>query len=566
MCGIAGYLNSNQSVDVQLVKRMAHTLLHRGPDDGDVWTEPSAGLALAHRRLSVVELSSAGHQPMHSACGRFVIVFNGEIYNHLSLRAELETAGVAPPWHGHSDTETLLAVLAHWGVMPGLRRLVGMFAFALWDRYAHTLTLARDRMGEKPLYYGWQGNTFLFGSELKALCAHPDFAGEVDLRVLPLYFRHSYIPAPYSIYRGIYKLTPGTFLTLNGTDKEPLQPQTYWSLRDVAETGVAQPFTGDAQDAVDVLERQLRNAIADQMIADVPLGAFLSGGIDSPTVVALMQSLSSRPVRTFTIGFHENGYNEADHAKAIARQLGTEHTELYVTPQEAMAVIPRLARFYDEPFADSSQIPTFLVSQLAREHVTVALSGDGGDELFGGYSRYSKANRFARKFKNIPYSLRSLIAPVLALTPLVRMGDLGIRLEKLSSLLSSNSQSEVYQQFITHWLVNERILFDATEARYLFNDPSQWPCFDDFFDLIMYEDSMTYLPDSVLAKVDRAAMAVSLETRIPMLDHRVVELAWSMPQSIKSQHQNNKWVLRQLLYRYVPQTLLDRPKMGFGVP
>ncbi|MDD5036929.1 MAG: asparagine synthase (glutamine-hydrolyzing), partial [Methylococcaceae bacterium] len=421
MCGFSGFLTAPRSdflTDTGVIRLMSDAIIHRGPDDSGYWLDREAGVALGHRRLSILDLSPQGHQPMVSACQRYVIAFNGEIYNHRDLRVELESLEAAPAWRGHSDSEVMLAAFAHWGVEAALKKLTGMFAFALWDRQERSLILARDRIGEKPLYYGWMGDVFLFGSELKALRAHPAWRGEIDRDALALYLFHSGIPNPYSIYRGIRKLSPGTYLSLRVGQGEALpEPRPYWSARTVAESGVAQPFAGGEQEALTELDRLLRRAVRRQMAADVPLGAFLSGGYDSTTIVALMQAQSERPVKTFTIGFHESGYNEAEHAKAVARHLGTEHTEWYVTAEEAMAVIPSLPRLYDEPFADSSQIPTYLVSRLARQHVTVSLSGDGGDELFGGYNRYFWGRDLWRRLGWSPSSLRHAMASLLRTWP-----------------------------------------------------------------------------------------------------------------------------------------------------
>ena len=581
MCGIAGWLGPETATDV--VTRVGDTLVHRGPDDGGSWADVAAGVTLLHRRLAIVDLSPAGHQPMASANGRYVIAFNGEIYNHLDLRRDLETSGAAPSWRGHSDTETLLAALGAWGIEAALKRCVGMFAFALWDRESRSLTLARDRMGEKPLYYGWQGRSFLFGSELKALKAHPAFRGEVDRDVLTLYLRHNYVPAPYSIYKGVFKLPPGSWLTL-ATDAASAvlpAPTFYWRALDAA----AQPVREDLDDATAQaeLDAGLRRSIAGQRVADVPLGAFLSGGIDSSAVVALMQAQSSRPVKTFTIGFHEKGYNEAEHAHAVAAHLGCEHTELYVTPEQAMAVIPRLPELYDEPFADSSQIPTFLVAQLARQHVTVSLSGDGGDELFGGYNRYFWASRIWRGLGSAPHALRAGVARAMAgLSPAAwnrlfaavgfalparfRYANPGDKLHKLAEMLAARSPEEVYLYLVSQWKQPADLVPGAAELPTVLTDRQRWAPLERFESRMMYLDQMSYLPDDILVKVDRAAMGVSLETRVPMLDHRLVEFAWSLPMRMKIRNGQGKWLLRQLLYRYVPKELIERPKMGFGVP
>lgn len=576
MCGFSGIFGSPPCEDD--LRRMGLAIAHRGPDDSGVWIDPEAALGFVHRRLSIIDLSSLGHQPMASACGRYTIAFNGEIYNHAELRQSLGHTN----WRGHSDTETLLAAVASWGLEVALKRVVGMFAFALWDRKTKCLTLARDRLGEKPLYYGWQGATFLFGSELKALKAHPAFRAEIDRDALTLFLRHNAIPAPYSIYQGIHKLPPGTFLQLHAEQKNA-HPVAYWSARSVAEAGQCNLFRGSDAEAVAELERLLGEAVNGQMMADVPLGAFLSGGIDSTTVVALMQAQSACPVKTFTIGFYEGGYNEADHAKAVARHLGTEHTELYVTPQDAMDVIPSLSAIYDEPFADSSQIPTYLVSRLARQHVTVSLSGDGGDELFGGYNRYFWARNLWRKLGWMPRPLRAAMAGVLTALPptawntafsklerwlpaRLRYATPGDKLHKAAEILAVRSPEEIYLGLVSHWKDPAQLVRGSQEPRTLLNVPSRQADLPDFEHLMMYLDTVTYLPDDILTKVDRAAMSVSLETRVPLLDHRVVEFAWTLPLGVKIRHGQGKWLLRQVLYRHVPQSLMERPKMGFGVP
>ena len=576
MCGFAGVYGRLPSEDN--LRRMGLAIAYRGPDDSGVWIDPEATLGLVHRRLSIIDLSPAGHQPMVSACERYIIAFNGEIYNHTELRQSLGHSN----WRGHSDTETLLAAIATWGLDAALKQCIGMFAFALWDRNTKCLTLARDRLGEKPLYYGWQGDVFLFGSELKALKAHPAFRAEIDRNALALFLRHNAIPAPYSIYQGIHKLPPGTFLQLHG-GKRDAQPVAYWSAQMAAEEGQSNLFRGSDTEAGAELECLLRQAVNGQMVADVPLGAFLSGGIDSTTVVALMQAQSIRPVKTFTIGFHEAGYNEADQAHAVARHLGTEHTELYVTPQDAMDVIPSLSAIYDEPFADSSQIPTCLVSSLARQHVTVSLSGDGGDELFGGYNRYFWARNLWRKLGWMPCPLRAAVAGVLTTVPptlwntafqklerwlpdRLRYANPGDKLHKAAEILAVRSPEEIYLGLVSHWKHPAQLVPGSHEPRTLLTDPSRQADLPDFEHRMMYLDTVTYLPDDILTKVDRAAMSVSLETRVPLLDHRLVEFAWTLPLDMKIRHGQGKWLLRQVLYRHVPQSLMDRPKMGFGVP
>ncbi len=584
MCGIAGFWSEAVPLPT-MASRMADTLAHRGPDHTGRWIDEAAGLALAYRRLSILDLSPAGHQPMISASGRLVIVLNGEIYNHAVLRRDLEFAGHAAAWRGHSDTEVLLAGFEAWGVPGTLGKSLGMFALALWDRETRTLTLARDRLGEKPLYYGWQDGVLLFGSELKALKAHPAFRGDIDRDALALFVRHSNVPAPYSIYRGIYKLPPGCYLTVTPHNRagECAEPVVYWSAREVVENGQAHPFTETEEDAREELERLLRQSIAAQMLADVPLGALLSGGIDSSTVVALMQAQSTRPVKTFTVGFHEEGYSEAEHARAVARHLGCDHTELYVTPGKARAVIPLLPQIYDEPFSDSSQIPTCLVARLAREQVTVSLSGDGGDELFGGYDRYSRGKRAWRRLAWAPHSMRAALAgAVTRLSPAAwdrmfngvtkvlpgRFGraNVGAKLHRLADRAAVRSPEEVYRGFVSHWKEPPSLVQGAEEPPPAITAGDRWARLGDFEHRMMYLDTVSYLPDDILVKLDRAAMAVSLETRVPLLDRRVVEFAWRLPLSMKIRGGKGKWLLRQVLHRYVPQGLVDRPKMGFAAP
>lgn len=590
MCGFVGFLGGvppyDGAGDMDVLRRMNDTIAHRGPDDAGYWHDTDCRIGLGHRRLSIIDLSPAGHQPMQSASCRYMIAFNGEIYNHLLLREQLESGGRAPVWRGHADTETLLAGFDAWGIQGTIGRAIGMFAFAVWDRETSTLTLARDRIGEKPLYYGWQGNgsraVFVFGSELKALRAHPSFEQKINRGALSLQLRHNYIPAPYSIYEGIAKLQPGSLLTVSLKQREP-KVTRYWSGFEATESGVANPFAGTAEQAVDELEILLKDAVRQQMMADVPLGAFLSGGIDSSTVVALMQVQSSRPVKTFSIGFHEEGYNEAEHAKAVAKHLGTEHTELYVTAGQAMAVIPRLPTLYDEPFSDSSQIPTFLVSQLARQHVTVSLSGDAGDELFCGYNRYQMTANLWSKMSAGPLPLRRLAAKGLTsvspqswnklagaveslLPRSLRFANVGDKLHKGAGVLDSQSVDALYSRLASHWQVPAAVVVDGYEPPTLLSSAAHIGSGLDNVQRMMALDMLTYLPDDILVKVDRAAMGVSLETRVPFLDHRVVEFAWRLPQSVKLRDGQTKWALRQVLYRHVPRALIERPKMGFGVP
>lgn len=581
MCGLAGFLSFSGPDAAPIALRMADALAHRGPDDHGLWQEEAVGLALAHRRLAIVDLSPAGHQPMVSAGGRYVVVFNGEIYNHLTLRKDLGER----PWRGHSDTETLLAAVESWGLAKTLDRLVGMFSLALWDRQDRTLTLARDRLGEKPLYYGWQQGVFLFGSELKALAVHPAFQGTLNRDALALFFRYNCIPAPHSIYQGIHKLPPGCSLAVRCRPDGSVETGAtapYWRVAEAAQRGQGALFQGSAEEAREELERLLRQSVAGQMVADVPLGAFLSGGIDSSTIVALMQAQSTRPVRTFTIGFEAEGYDEAHHARAVADHLGCDHTELRVSPEDARAVIPRLPSIYDEPFADSSQIPTVLVAQLARQHVTVSLSGDGGDELFGGYNRHTWGPGIWRRMRRVPRPLRQGAAAVLtavppetwnrlfqglgrALPPRLRQQNPGDKLHKLAGVLPELSPEGLYRRLVSHWADPAALVLGARDP----GSPRLGEGEATALDLehqMMALDMVGYLPDDILVKVDRAAMAASLETRVPFLDHRVVEFAWSLPLDLKIRKGQGKWLLRQVLAQHVPQGLIDRPKMGFGVP
>jgi asparagine synthase (glutamine-hydrolysing) len=559
---------------------MTSALAHRGPDDFGYWCQRDVGLALGQRRLSIVDLSPAGHQPMRSASGRYEIIFNGEIYNHRAVRSELEAAGLGAAWRGHSDTETLLAAIEAWGLQRALQRCVGMFALALWDRESRRLSLARDRAGEKPLYYGRSGSAFLFGSELKALQAHPAFRGEVDRGCLALFLRHCYVPEPLSIFKGIQRLPAGTILEVN-QDGSYASPVPYWSFESLVAAGQSEPFRGTDQEATDALDRLLAEAVRIQMEADVPLGAFLSGGIDSSLVVALMQRQSTRRVRTFTIGFSEREYDESAHARAVAQHLGTDHTELRVTPAESMAVIPRLAQIYDEPFADSSQIPTFLVAQLARQHVTVSLSGDAGDELFGGYNRYVWATRVwgagrmlgplrgigARSLRALtPETWTRLLSYGKPLLPSRwRAAQPGDKVHRVADLLDC-SRPELYRLLVSHWANPGQVVMRATEPASPLTQLMNRTGALGFEEQMMWWDFMTYLPGDILVKVDRAAMAVSLETRVPLLDHRVIEFAWSLPLHMRVRAGEGKWLLKQLLSRYVPRALFQRPKTGFGVP
>lgn len=581
MCGIAGVLNATGTLALEpVVRAMADTLVRRGPDDSGIWVDPEAGIALGHRRLSVLDLSAAGHQPMTSSCGRYVTVFNGEIYNHAQLRAELEAAGHAPPWRGHSDTETLLAGVAAWGLEDTLLRAVGMFALAIWDRHERILQLARDRMGEKPLYYWHAGATLVFGSELKALRAYPGIPLEVDRQSLALYMQFAAVPAPRSIFRGIHKLEPGSVLTVSAEDGSQPRIGRYWSLPDVARAGAAEPFREPGQ-AVDALEAVLRSAVRAQCFADVPVGAFLSGGVDSSAIVALLQQEAGRRVQTFTISFAESGFDEAPFARAVANHLGTEHHELRVDAADAFSLVPRLPQAYDEPFADSSQIPTMFVCRAARSRVTVALSGDAGDELFGGYNRYLWGSRLWNNVRHLPVPLRKAIAHVATSVPesawnrvggwmhqRSRLQHLGGKVHRLAHQLSNvQGPEDVYRIAVAHWPpAANPVLGAGGLALPGFPDLAAAEGVSGPEQRMMLWDAMSYLPDDILTKVDRAAMSHSLETRAPFLDHRVVELAWRLPLEMKIRQGKGKWALRQVLYRHVPRELIERPKAGFAIP
>ena len=570
---------------------MIDPLAHRGPDDSGTWVDPNAGVAFGHRRLSIVDLSPSGHQPMPSSSGRWVLTYNGEIYNHRELRARLEDEGFAPRggWRGHSDTETLVEAIAAWGLDATLARAVGMFAFGLWDRAERKLYLVRDRFGEKPLYYGWVGGDFAFGSELKALTAHPRFDNTISGGAVEAFIARSYVPAPLSIYRRIFKLQPGCILEVGkdvpasaldeslaeGSTDGSLRLRRYWSYGEVLAAGLADPIT-DEREALAELERALARSIDGQSIADVPVGAFLSGGIDSSTVVALYQKHSSVPVRSFTIGFDDAHFNEAEHARAVAEHLGTIHHEHYVTAADAAAVIPRLPTMFDEPFGDSSAIPTFLVSRFARQHVTVALSGDGGDELFAGYRRHREAIALWNKLSRVPLPARRAAAAALGRVPLgvwsAADSFVGSGRNPFSGRVAKGLKvgagvrtfDDLYSSLLDQWALEPKPVASATVG-----GPS-FPL-DPGFDApdavrMTYCDAVAYLPDDILTKVDRAAMAVSLETRVPFLDHRVAEVAARIPLSMKLRGGNGKWIVRELLGGHLPRELYERPKSGFSMP
>lgn len=577
MCGIAGFFGfTHLTQPAQTLERMAASLEHRGPDAQGLWLDPSAQIALGHRRLAIVDLSAAGQQPMTSACGRYICVFNGEIYNHQALRKDLELAGLSLNWRGHSDTETLLAGFAEWGIEATLKKTVGMFAIALWDKQERSLTIIRDRMGEKPLYYGWIGAQFAFASELKALRQLPGFQADINRAALANYLKSGYVTSPASIYQGIHKLDAGCLLELklSQLSQKHAQVKTWWSSLEAALNSQQQLIT-DQQEALKLLEQQLQQAINLQAQADVPLGAFLSGGIDSSLIVSLMQAQHSQAIQTFTVAFDQAGFNEAQHARAVAEHLGTMHTEFKVGAQEALAVIPQLPQLYDEPFADTSQIPSFLISRCARRQVTVALSGDAGDELFGGYRSYLFAQKIWSKAASLPVVLRKpllnflLSLPTSTLSKLLLQPDeqLGSQLHKIASALqASHSVYDLFPRLSQHWQNPESVVIGTSELETPWSLTKLAGQFAHAEEAMMMFDTLNILPDNMLCKVDRAAMGASLETRVPFLDHRVFELAWRMPLEFKIHQGQGKWLLRQLLYKYVPAELVNRPKQGFNVP
>lgn len=587
MCGIVGVVRNGAHSSFSLnevVQAMTEPLAHRGPDDDGAWVDEDAGVALGFRRLAILDLSPTGHQPMMSPDDELVIVFNGEIYNHLELRRALEVTNRGIAFRGTSDTEILLAAIQTWGVEDAIRRSRGMFAFALWDRRARSLTLARDRLGEKPLYYGQLGTSFVFASELKALRRHPEWRGAIDRDAIVAFMRYQYIPAPQSIYAGIYKLPPGTMLTLPaGRSGAEATASYYWSLQDVTLGGAWQPFRGSWEEAVERTDALLRDAVRHQMLSDVPLGALLSGGVDSSAIVGAMQAeAGSTRIKTFTIGFHEHGYDEAHYARAVANHLGTDHTELYVTAQQAIDVIPRLSFIYDEPFADASAIPTVLVYELAKRSVTVALTGDGGDELFGGYSRYRHGANLARISHASPRAVRASVSQLLTsispamwdrgasalslIAPILSRRQIGNMVHRVAALLTEPNPVAMYRRSVSDWTEPTSLVLAAISPEAIgagWSDPSGWP---DLRQWMMYTDLSTYLPDNILVKSDRASMSTSVESRSPFLDHHLVEFAASLPIEWKIKGSETKRILRNVLARYVPPVLTDRPKQGFVVP
>lgn len=579
MCGFAGFIDISASTPQEALERLAGAMVdpirHRGPDAGGVWADAAAGFAVGFRRLAIIDLSAAGNQPMISASGRNVIVYNGEIYNTAEIRADLEALGIR--FRGHSDTEVVLEACEAWGVETAVARMNGMFAFALWDRRERHLQLVRDRVGIKPLYWGRLGGTIFFGSQSKSFAAHPAWRGEIDREALAAYFQFGYVPSPLSVFRGIRQVEPGRIVSLEagGTVRDTV----YWDARSVAEKGQGDLNELTEQDAVEELDRLLRDAVKRRLVSDVPLGAFLSGGIDSSTVVALMQSQSMHKVKSFSIGFHESDYDEATYAKAIAGRLGTDHSELYVGADQVLDLVPSLAQWYDEPFADSSQIPTLLVSQLARRSVTVSLSGDGGDELFAGYNHYVLGETIWRRFGTLPLALRHAMAGAMKMVPpdgwdaidrflpsSLRYPQFGDKVHKVADVITGEDSDAMYARLLSHWKPETAVVRGAAGRNIVKDAPGLQDTLPGLMERMQYLDLVTYLPDDILTKLDRATMAVSLEGRVPLLDFRVVEWAWRLPRSLKVRDGNGKWILRRVLDRYVPSELFERPKKGFGLP
>ena len=586
MCGITGFYSKVSNNFNNIILKMNSAITHRGPDSNNIWQDKNSGIFFGHKRLSILDLSTAGNQPMVSSSGRYIVTYNGEIYNHLEIRNELNKINLNIKWKSSSDTETLLMAIEIWGFEKTLKNIVGMFAFGLWDKKYRSLKLVRDRIGEKPLYFGWQGigekKVFLFGSELKSLKEHPEFSREINRDAIALQLRHNYIPDPYSIYKDIYKLLPGHYLELTENDLKKNflpSPKSYWSVTNCAINGNNNQLTQSIDSIQNDLERRLILSVKQTMISDAPLGAFLSGGIDSSTVVSLMQSQSIDPVKTFTIGFNEDDYNEAQHAKKIAKHLGTDHTELYFSSKNAMEVIPKLPIIYDEPFSDNSQIPSFLLSQLAKKDVKVALSGDGGDELFCGYNRYFSTNNWSKKLNLVPISLRKILAYSIRLISQKNWNRLfklmpglnnhinyGHKIYKGAKAIETKKLLDLYYILISHWQNPTEVVNNSIETNTFFSELKlELPNFNNYQKMMLL-DLLTYLPNSILVKIDRASMASSLETRLPFLDHKLIEHTWKIPNSLKLRNGKGKWILRQILNKYVPKHLTDRPKKGFGIP
>lgn len=574
MCGIVGFLGG-LSNPVEGLNKMVDAISHRGPDGHGIWLDQSVGIGLGHARLSVLDLSPSGHQPMHSLSGRYLMVFNGEIYNHLSLRSELSDLGRIS-WRGNSDTETLLAGFEYWGIEKTISKSIGMFAIALWDKELEEISIIRDRFGEKPLYYGFQSNTFMFASELKALKVNPQFVGKINRQSLNHYFRLNYIPTPLTIYEDIFKLEPGMIKTFS-KDGNLVFKESFWSLEDIPNSNERSHLS--AEQAINELEILIKQSIQEQKLSDVPLGAFLSGGIDSSTVVAILQSMSDLPVKTFTIGFTEVEFDEAREARAVSKYLGTEHSELIITAEDAIAVINELSRIYDEPFADASQIPTYLVSKLAKEKVTVCLSGDGGDELFCGYNRYHYTVKVWRRIERFSFNFRKTLSSILLslspsswdrLSQIMRLDgkfpNLGYKIHKGAIALKARDIEELYTRVVSNWDIDENLVKGTLYERLpMLSKKTQLKHLNDLEKMMLW-DKQSYLIDDVLVKTDRAAMACSLEGRVPFLDYRIAEFAASLPIEFKYRGGRGKWILREVLYRHVPEQLIERPKKGFSLP
>lgn len=571
MCGIAGFLSKNKDINYKsILENMSDELILRGPDSNGIWFNDKFGIGLSHARLSILDLTSQGHQPMISNNHQYIITFNGEIYNHIEIRNSLNLKFNNINWRSNSDTETLLTSIEKIGILDTINSLVGMFAFAIWDNFNQKLTLCRDRIGEKPLYYGWHNDSFIFSSELKAIRKFPNFSKQINKAALSLYFKYNYIPCPYSIYEGIFKLKPGSLITIDFNNYNETS-HTYWDLKNIYNKEKSKKNLNDITDEV---EKYLINSVRGQMISDVPIGAFLSGGIDSSLIVSLMQSISNKPIKTFTIGFDDKNYNEAINAKKIANYLKTEHTELYLNEKDVLDVIPLLPFIFDEPFSDSSQIPTFLVSKLAKNKVTVVLSGDGGDELFAGYNRYVLANEIWPKLKYIPYLIRKIIkTTILNIKPIywdkffnaikLDINNPSDKFLKFANLLDSYTYQDLYDKILTHWPLDEKIVLGDFQIPNTFlNDYRS----DSFIEQMMTNDTISYLPDDILVKVDRAAMYNSLETRVPFLDHRLIEFSATIPIKYKINKYNTKIIIRNLLYKFIPKNLFTNKKIGFGVP
>lgn len=586
MCGICGFYSSVSNKYRNTISKMTLAIKHRGPDDSGIWQDHSAGVFFGQQRLSIIDLSKAGHQPMQSHSGRFVLIYNGEIYNHLELRGELKKKNPFIKWRSNSDTETLLETIESWGIEKAIKKFEGMFAFCIWDKKNHCLTLARDRLGEKPLYYGWQGSgenkVFLFGSELKALKEHPEFDKKINQDAIALQLRYSYIPDPYSIYKNVYKLLPGHYIQLskrNLKQNDLPDPKIYWCLAKTAINGSSNQSNKSEEEIKNELENQLRLTVKKQMISDAPIGAFLSGGIDSSAVVSLMQSQSNTPINTFTIGFDDKDFNEAHYAKKIAKHLSTNHTEMYISSKEAINIVPKLSKIYDEPFSDSSQISTFLISQLTKQQVKVALTGDGGDELFCGYNRYIFGEKLWNVSRAIPASLRKVFSSgiqlvsqknwdkILKYLPIInRYNNVGDKLYKVTRAFDAKTFYDFYQLLSSHWHKSNEVVINSKEPKIFSNQLKQQLETLDKQQQMMILDFLTYLPGDILVKIDRASMASSIETRAPFLDHKLIEYVWKIPHRFKNKNGQGKWILKEILKQYVPKDLTERPKMGFGVP